>query len=1609
MQPKSTDPRQRLMADVIAVARKMAPTDFPGKIGKCLSEYYRNIALDDLRERSAENLAGSAISHLMMAVDRKKGRPKVRVFNPTREKDGWTSTHTIVEVATDDMPFLVDSMGMAINNCGLYIHLTVHPVMTVKRGTKGKSVELLPANERSGDVRQDSFMRFEIDRESDPGIFRRMEKTVRSVLEDVKAACDDWMKMRAKALDACRELDEKPPPLGDTVVSEAKSMLEWMEDGHFTFLGYREYELVKGTDFDTLKVVPDTGLGILRRASRSGQQSTVISRAIRRQARSRELLLMTKANARSTVHRQGYLDYIAVKYFDKAGRVVGEKRFLGLFTSVAYSRSPRSIPVLRHKVQRIVNLAGLDPASHGGKALLHILETFPRDELFQGSVEELSRIALGIYNLQERQRIKLFVRRDAFRRFFSCLVFVPRDRYNTQVRERIQDILREGLRGISVESNIQMSESRLARVHIIIRSDPEDLPRVHLVALEKQIVEAVRTWQDRLRNELVERFGEETGLHLNRIYAAVFPPAYVADVPPREATFDIERLSAIEDDSSRLCMSLYRPPDFPEQHLRFKIFHAESSLPISDVIPMLENLGFRVISEMPYLVKLPGGMTISVQDFEMRYEHEQILVPAQVNEVFQDAFENVWRGKADNDGFNSLVLLAGLTWRQVMVLRAFCRYLLQTGLPFSQAYMEQVLESYANIARLLVSKFESRTDPELTVKKRQRYNLTTSQALDYAMDEVSSLDADRIITAFRATIRATERSNYFQTDLEGLAKPYVSIKFDPRKVPDLPKPRPRYEVFVYSPRVEGLHLRGGKVARGGLRWSDRQEDFRTEILGLMKAQAVKNTLIVPVGAKGGFVAKKLPQGDREEIMEEVIYCYQIFVQGLLDITDNLVDDKIVPPTDVVRNDGDDPYLVVAADKGTASFSDIANAISEEYGFWLGDAFASGGSVGYDHKKMGITAKGGWEAVKRHFREIGTNIQTSDFTVAGIGDMSGDVFGNGVLLSRHTKLLAAFNHMHIFLDPDPDPETSFKERERLFGLPRSGWTDYKADLISEGGGVWSRSEKLIELSPQVRDILAIQDEGMTPDDLIKAILEMPVDLLWNGGIGTYVKASTETHADAGDRTNDSLRINGNELRCKVIGEGGNLGLTQLGRIEYALNDGRMNTDFIDNSAGVDCSDREVNIKILLNVVARKQALPKGRRKKLLADMTDEVSGMVLRDNYLQTQALSILESNATGRLREHAYLIKVLEKEAGLDIELEFLPNSEEIDLRLKAGKGLTRPELAVLVSYGKIALYRDMIKSNVPEDDYLAKELISYFPQPLQRRYSDLMGEHQLSREIISTLVTNSLVNRMGPVFVYRARDETGADVASVARAYTIAREVFEARSLWNAIEELDNKIHTNAQYSMLNRTTRLLKHGTHWFLDRSVFVSDIAGAVERFGKPTQRLMDSVEGFLLGRELMKFQEAQALYGEIGIPQDVARRMAGLQSLHSALDIVEVSEATAADPVRVAAVYFRLGQNLRIAWLREQVELLTVQGRWQAMARNSMRENLYFLQGQLTQQIIEGAGTKRKPENTVDDWIEKRADRIRHVLDIITEMRDQGAMDFPTLGVALQEIRRLTQI
>ncbi|CAN5239332.1 NAD-glutamate dehydrogenase [soil metagenome] len=1608
MQRRLSDARKRLLEEVAEHAAERSGTL---DLASFVRHYYRNVSMEDLHERSAENLAARAISHLEFARERTPGEPKLRIFNPEMEKHGWTSTHTVVEMVNDDMPFLVDSLSMVLQRQGLSNQLTVHPVFTVRRDADGCLEEILERSPPSEDAQLESFVHIVVDRETDRLRLEELEHQILSTLADVRAAYTDWKPMRQKALEIAESLRRDPPPVDPSDVEEASAFVAWLADDNFTFLGYRDYQLVREGDEMHLDEVPDTGLGILRRKHSTGSDRTsnVASKYIRRQVRSRDLLIITKANSLATVHRPGYLDYVGVKTFDENGRVNGERRFLGLFTSVAYSRSPRDIPLLRHKVRLVMERSELPPRSHAGKALMHILDNFPRDELFQSSVDDLVRTTSGIFSLQERQRVKLFIRRDDFRRFVSCLVYVPRDKYHTQVRRRIEEILNDACNGVSLESNVRLSESNLARVHIIVRTTPGQGLKIRAKEIEKRIAEAVRTWADMLRETLIERFGEERGLALLHEFAQAFPAAYVDDVSPRAATFDIERLVDLANDPGSLRMSLYRPPTFPESHLRFKLFHSNEPIPISDVLPMLENMGLRVISERPYRVQVREDAVIWIQDFEMSYAAEEPLDPASARANFQEAFARIWYGDAEDDGFNRLVLAAELSWRETAMLRAWCRYLLQTGLPFSQQYMERVLFHNADVSRLLVKLFDLRCNPGHESAAREREQQICAQHIKEALDRVASLDEDRILRAFLAVVKSTLRTNYYQTDekRDGEPKPYVSFKLDPAGIPDLPLPRPLFEVFVYSPRVEGVHLRGARVARGGLRWSDRPEDFRTEVLGLMKAQTVKNTLIVPMGAKGGFVAKRLPAGEREVVQREVIYCYRTFIKGLLDITDNIVDGEVVPPPRVLRHDNDDPYLVVAADKGTATFSDIANEISKSYGFWLGDAFASGGSVGYDHKKMGITARGAWEAVKRHFREMGVDIQTQDFTVMGIGDMGGDVFGNGMLQSRHLLLRAAFNHMHIFLDPTPDADVSYAERERLFNLPRSTWEDYQPELISEGGGVFSRGEKSIALSAQAREMLDIDEESVTPQGLIRSILKMPVDLFWNGGIGTYVKAAHESNATVGDRANDQLRVDAHDLRAKVVGEGGNLGFTQLGRVEYALNGGRINTDFIDNSAGVDCSDREVNIKILLNQVADTKPLTPSRRKRLLEAMTDEVAQLVLRNNYLQSQAISMTEAHAVERVNEHAHLVRSLQRSGVLDRTLEFLPSEEDIAERRKADTGFTRPEIAIVVSYSKIALYSRLIDSDVPEDRYLAHELHSYFPAPLRRRYKGLMNQHRLSREIIATLITNSMINRMGPVFPVRTAEETGADAAAIARAYTIAREVFDVRALWADIEALDNKVHANTQYSMMFQTTRLLRQATYWFLDHYKHTElDIEAAVSRLRPGVSALLEDLPNLLQGPPLEHLQEQARAYVELGVPDKTAERMAALQGMYAALDIVEAAQELDADVKYVAAVYYELGRGLSLDWVRERIEALEVDGHWQAVARGALRENLYSLQRKLAAQVITGS-SRTSPAEAVVGWLGNAHEQVTHAKRTLKEMRAAGARDFPTLSVALQEIRKLT--
>ncbi len=1005
--------------------------------------------------------------------------------------------------------------------------------------------------------------------------------------------------------------------------------------------------------------MPGTGLGILRETDQKPHSLSFakLPPEVRSLAHAANLLNLTKANSRSTVHRPSYLDYVGVKRFDAEGEATGERRFLGLYAFSAYSVSAFEIPIVRRKVGYVLERAGFPEGSHNEKDLLEILETYPRDELFQIEKEELFEIAMGILHLQERQRVRLFVRRDTYGRFFSCLVFVPRDRYNTGIREKMQEILQRAFDGTNVEFNVRLSESVLARLHFIVYVAPGENPDYDASAIEERLAETTRSWTDNLYEALIEHFGEERGIELFHKYRDAFPPGYRDGFLPRTAVADIARIEELESEED-IEMSLYHPLEEPENFLGFKLFRLGEQTSLSGILPLLEDMGVEVVDERPHKIEPAGSQSVWIYDFGLLQEADGELQTGEVREIFQNAFARAWRGTVENDEFNRLVLRARLTWRQVTVLRAYCKYLRQAGTTFSQNYMEDALFANPHIARLLVELFEARLDPSRQARAEAETERLRGE-IEEALDEVVSLDEDRILRNFLNVTLATVRTNYYQRTPEGEPKPYLSFKFDPSEILVLPLPRPKFEIFVYSPRMEGVHLRGGRVARGGIRWSDRREDFRTEVLGLMKAQMVKNAVIVPVGAKGGFVVKRPPtQGGREALQDEVIGCYKTLIRGMLDLTDNLAGDRVVPPEDVVRYDEDDPYLVVAADKGTATFSDIANSISADYGFWLGDAFASGGAHGYDHKEMGITAKGAWESVKRHFRELGMDIQNEDFTVAGIGDMSGDVFGNGMLLSRHIKLVGAFNHLHIFLDPDPDPETSFQERERLFKLPRSSWSDYDESLISEGGGVFSRTAKSIPLSPEVREMLGVEEETLTPNEVIRALLKAKVDLLFNGGIGTYVKSSEETNADVGDRTNDAVRVDGGELECRVVGEGGNLGFTQRGRVEYALGGGRIYMDAIDNSAGVDCSDHEVNIKILLDSVVEDGDMTEKQRNELLVEMTEEVGRLVLRDNYEQTRAISNALALAHPMIDVHIRYIRALEEAGSLNRELEFLPSDE---------------------------------------------------------------------------------------------------------------------------------------------------------------------------------------------------------------------------------------------------------------------------------------------------------------------------------------------------------------
>ncbi|MGD9961069.1 NAD-glutamate dehydrogenase [Nocardioides sp.] len=1576
-------------------------------VGALLKAYYRHVAPEDVCDRSEVDLYGALASHYRIAGNRPQGTAQVRVFTPTVAANGWSAGgHSVVEVVTDDMPFLVDSLTMALAGEQRNVHVVVHPQFDVERDITGELKDVRPADDASrgdGLRLRESWMHIEIDRVPDDAEFSELEAVIQRVLRDVRESVEDWDRMQARVRSIVDELDASPPPLSDTELEQSKELLCWLADDHFTFLGYREYQLERHGEDDQLRGVPGTGLGILRADPDMNAGSGKLPPMVQAKAREKTLLVLAKANSRSTVHRPAYLDYVGVKAFDEAGEVVGERRFLGLFSSAAYTESLTRIPLLREKAADVQRLVGFEPNSHAGKALMDTLENYPRDELFQTPVAELAPIAEAVMYTRERRQLRLFIRRDAYGRYLSCLVYLPRERYNTGVRERISAILKERLGGESVEFTTRINESATARVHFVVRPPKGELiGEVDIEDLERRLTEAARSWREDFINAVTAEYGEEAGARLARTYADSFPEAYKEDFAPRTGSVDLGRLEAISGDLG-IDLALYEQLDAGRGEARLKVYRIGNPLSLSEVLPMLSSMGVEVVDERPYqLENLPRPSRI--YEFGLRYGK---ALPADSRGRFQDALRAIWDGHNEIDGFNSLVLSAGLTWRQATVLRAYAKYMRQGGTPFAQDYIEDALRNNVDITRLLVTLFEARFDPD--VSDRDSRCEAAEKRIARALDDVASLDHDRILRSYLTIIRATLRTNYFQSAGTGEVHSYMSFKLEPSAIPDLPEPRPKYEIFVYSPRVEGVHLRFGAVARGGLRWSDRRDDFRTEVLGLVKAQMVKNTVIVPVGAKGGFFAKQLPDpADREAWMAEGIASYTTFISGLLDITDNLVEGQNVPPERVVRHDGDDSYLVVAADKGTATFSDIANGVAQAYGFWLGDAFASGGSVGYDHKAMGITARGAWVSVQRHFRERGIDCQSEDFTAAGIGDMSGDVFGNGMLCSEHTRLVAAFDHRDIFLDPTPDAAASFAERKRLFGLPRSSWQDYDTSLISEGGGVFSRSLKAIALNDAVRAALGIDADrvSMTPAELMQAILQAPVDLLWNGGIGTYVKAADETHAEAGDKANDAIRINGRDLRAKCVGEGGNLGLTQRGRIEYAERGGRINTDFIDNSAGVDTSDHEVNIKILLDRVVAEGDLTGKQRNRLLASMTDEVAALVLRDNYEQNLALANASANAPSLLHVHEDWMKQLERRGVLNRELEGLPTSRQVRRRLERGEGLTTPELSVLLAWTKIVLADELIDSDLPDDPYLRSDLFAYFPAGMRQDYRAAMEDHPLRRQIIVTQVVNDFINGAGMTFWPRLAGETGASPAELTRANFVAREIFGSLAMREELSTWDNRIPAELLTRMRIEMRTLVERASRWLVNNRRPPLDSEGTVEFFSVRAQKVMAELPDLMGGRELQSFIDRRDALTKLGVPEELATKVAVLPSAYATLGIIETADREGLDPVEVTKVHFALGERLGLPGLVSRILALPRDDRWQTMARAALRDDLHGVHAQLTAQVLTSTPPDDSAEVRVAAWEDADGLVVSRAAATLQEICAEENPDLARMSVGLRVVRGL---
>ncbi len=1572
--------------------------------------FYQRVPVEDLEGWNAKDLHHVIASLSAAAETRKSGKRNVRVFTPEQKRDGWHAPHSVIELVNDDMPFIIDSVTAELAAQNLTVEALFHPILQVARAKGGKLKDVVA--EKTGGYLTESHVYIQLEQMLSQEKADKLATRLDDILDDVRAATGDWKNLMVRMDDVVRSLEASSnDPARPDDLSEAYDFLKYLQNGNFTFLGYRAFKFSGARGKTRSEGVQGTALGVLKRGKTSCFGRGTGSPEVEAMRQSKSPVMISKLiDQYSTVHRRAPLDAVSIRVFDRKGNLSGMHLFVGLFTSGTYSCRTGEVPIVRRKVQGIIKQSGFHSGTHDRAALEHLLETMPRDELFQTAVGDLYETAIGLLGLQARHRVALFTHTDPMQQYMSCLVYVPRDRYNTKFRAQAGLILEEAVGGEATNYFTNLDDSPLARILFTIRFNEGSRKRFDQAETERKLIELGREWDERLRQVLIITHGKAQGVALADAYGKAFTGAYHESVDITNAIHDIRRLEDLLGSDDKICVDFYRLQGEPENTARLKVYHKGAPVSLSDILPVLENMGLKGLSEMPYDVhpRDRGGQPVWIHDFTLMSVEKIRMDLVKLN--FEETFLQVWKGRAENDALNRLVLSANLTWREVIILRAYNRMMRQQKFPFSVAYIEQVLGMYPKIARELVNLYLEMHDPKLKMPLEKRGHKISARILDMLQD-VQKLDHDRILRGFVTLIENTLRTNYFQTHADGTPKSVLAVKLNSHKIPDLPLPRPHVEIFVYSSRVEAVHLRGGEIARGGIRWSDRHDDFRTEILGLMKSQMVKNAVIVPVGAKGGFVVKQPPKtGGRAAYQEEGIACYKIFIRALLDLTDNNVGGKIVRPKDVVCHDGIDPYLVVAADKGTATFSNIANALAAEAGFWLDDAFASGGSAGYDHKAIAITARGGWESVMRHFHEMGKNTQTQPFTLVGVGDMAGDVFGNGMLLSKQMRLLGAFNHVHIFCDPDPDIAKSYAERQRLF-RERGGWDMYDKKKLSAGGMIYERSAKTLRLTPQIKKCFGLEKDSVTPDELIVAILKAEVELIWFGGIGTYIKSSKQSHADADDKSNDAIRIDATEVRARVIGEGANLGVTQLARVEYARLGGRINTDFIDNSGGVDCSDHEVNIKILLADVMARGKMTLAQRNKLLQKMTKEVSALVLRDNYQQTQSLSLLQFRAKENLGMHAEFIRDLEKAGLIKRSLEGLPDEETLTRLAREGRGLTRPELSVLLAYAKMTLFTELMKTDLPDDPALEGMLFDYFPEELHK-YAKEIRNHKLKRGIIATQVVNVLVNRMGPTFVQSRILKVGASGEEVIRAFMIVMESFRVNELLKSVEALDGKAPYAAQMTAFYEISQMVKRAVTWFLrfggghlQVTAGIASYKPGVEMLRREIRRVIPQGIGEGLAR-------AEARFIDKGLPVELAEGLAVLNLLSSANDIITIAQRTKCDIRSIAGAYFETGELLGLDWLRRQAAHIEPQSSWQARVVSGLTDDFYSQQAALTSAILQAGG--RKPKGTaahmqkkrIDAWFEGHQDVVSKIVQMVSDLKREKDVSLDMLTLVSQRIGQL---